>query len=185
VPWPPPPNVAITMATEAQVGNLVQLRRREANDDRERLYRERLRRGQKCFVATIAGEVVGGNWTCFGNEPDGSITYALAPDEILTTDAYTAVAHRGRSIHTALLHAMLAWAQQAGYRRAYTYRTLGNRNPAKGLRLLNWRRSSSLRYVVLSSPLLCRATGRCYEIVLELRRGPPVAPGPVLRRVPA
>lgn len=184
VPWPQPSGVAIAEASAEQVGAVVQLRRRETGRDFGELYRERLRRGQKCFVATVEGEVVGCNWTCFGTEPDGSLTYVLRPDEVLTTDAYTAMAQRGRSIHTALLHAMLAWAQRAGYRRAFTYLTFGNANPGKGLRQLNWQRSSRLRYIVLSSPLLCRRTGWCYELVIAIRRGPPIAGGPVLRRLP-
>jgi len=181
----PPTGVTIAPATPEQVLDVVQLRRREANDDRAVLYRDRLQRGQKCFVAAIDGEVVGCNWTCFGTEPDGSLVYELGSDEVLTADAYTSVAHRGRSIHAALLHAMLAWAQQAGYARAYTYRTLGNPAPLKALRLLNWQPTGGLRYIVLSSSWLYRCTGRRYELVFDVRRGPPVAPGPILRRLPA
>ena len=184
VPWPPPTGVTITPASPNQVSEIARRRLRETGVDFEQLYPDRLQRGQKCFVATLAGEVIGCNWTCFGREPDGSLVYELGPDEVLTADAYTAVPFRGRSIHTALLHAMLSWAQQAGYARAYTYRTLGNPAALKALRLLDWQPTGRLRYVVLSSPWLCRRTGRCYELVFDLRRGPPVAPGPVLRRLP-
>ena len=94
-------------------------------------------------------------WTvAFTPRPDGSVTFIPPSGEVVCTDAYTAVAQRGRSIHTALLHAMLVWAQQAGYVRAYTYIALGNTRSSKAHNLLQWQISRWPRYIVLSSPLL-------------------------------
>jgi GNAT superfamily N-acetyltransferase len=183
VPWAPPPDVTIALASPEQVAEIARLRGQEAVEDLDELYRARLQRGQKCFVALIGGTVVGCNWLCLAAEPDGSVTFVPPSGEVVCTDAYTAVAQRGRSIHTALLHAMLVWAQQAGYVRAYTYVALGNTRSSKAHTLLQWQISRWPRYIVLSSPRLCR-TGWCYEVVVELRRGPPLAPGRLLRRLP-
>src|SRR5947207_799589 len=78
---------------------------------------------------------------------------------------------------------LVPWAQAAGYVRAYTYVGLGNSRSSKAHELLKWQIGRWPRYIVLSSPLLSRRPGWCYEVVIQLRRGPPIAPGKLLRRV--
>jgi GNAT superfamily N-acetyltransferase len=168
--WPWPSGIRIAIASCAQVDELAKLRRNDAGEELATLYQDRCARGQKCFVALAGDAVVAGNWLCFGAEYDGVLRFDLNSDEVLCTDAFTTPEMRGRSIHTALLHAMLTWAQQAGYRLAYTYVGLRNWRSAKTHARLHWQTRWMPRYLVLSSPLLCREWGLCHELVISLAR---------------
>ena len=167
-PWPCPTGIRIAVASLADVEALAALRRRDAGEALLATYRDRYARGQKCFVAVADAGVVAGNWLCFGTEYDGALRFELRPDEVLCTDAFTTPALRGRSIHTALLRAMLLWAQAAGYRLAYTYVGMRNRASAKTHARLHWQTRRMPRYLVLSSPWLCREFGLCQEVVIPL-----------------
>jgi GNAT superfamily N-acetyltransferase len=181
--WPAPPGVRIAIASSAQIDELVKLRRRDTGEELAALYQDRCTRGQKCFVALSDDVVVACNWLCFGTEYDGALRFDLDADEVLCVDAFTTPARRGRSIHTALLHAMLAWAQLAGYRLAYTYVSMCNWRSAKTHARLDWQRYWMPHYLVLSSPLLCRKWGLSYEFVISLARSRhPLAPGFVFTR---
>jgi hypothetical protein len=182
VPWPPPPGVTISLASAEQVTEAAEMRLHDTGEPIHYEYRDRLRRGHKCFVALMEGRVVGCNWLALGTDHDGPLTFVLRRDEVLCTGAFTASAVRGRSIHTALLHTMLVWAQRAGYLLAYTYVGLGNVRSAKTHARLRWKRSRVPRYVVVSSPMLRRTAGFCRELVIGLRlRDHPLAPGAPLR----
>jgi hypothetical protein len=103
-------------------------------------YRARLRRGEKCFVASAGSEVAHVNWICFGwGEAIPGHPIVLRPGEVYTTDAFTIEKFRGRNVHAAVLGEMMRYAQRAGYRTAYTLTRTDRHSSFHALRELGWR----------------------------------------------
>lgn len=182
--WPTPEGIRIAIATEAQTLAAAALRRREAGDEYAAEYLDRLRRGQTCFVALRGDAVVGCNWLALGPDHEGPVRIVPGVGEVLCMDAFTATSMRGRSIHTALQHAMLAWAKAKRYTTAYTYMRYRDRVTDKTMQRMGWQRDRWPRYLILSSPAL-RAVGVLRELVIDLAPGrAPIPRGPWLRMSP-
>lgn len=108
-------------------------------------YRDRLRRGEKCFLAHSGSEIAHVNWMCFtwAEAVYGHPIY-LRAGEVYTTEAFTVPAYRGRNVHANVLATMLQMAQQAGYRVAYTVTRLERRQPFRAFRALGWRTAGKM-----------------------------------------
>ena len=111
-------SVSVSIASESDVEAAALLQ--DAKPHLVMVYASRLRRGNKCFVAKIDGDVIASNWLIFRAEVDDSDFTVVRPGEVVCSDAYTAPAWRGRGVHTALLAHMIQWASNAGYKKAYT-----------------------------------------------------------------
>lgn len=111
------------------------------------LYRDRLRRGERCYLAFAGAELAHINWTCYrwGDALPGR-PLRLARNEVYTTDALTPAAFRGRGIHALVLGRMLADAQAAGAQHAYTMGQLDRADAHKGLHALGWREIGRVVY---------------------------------------
>lgn len=139
-----------------------------ASPDLERTYAERLEHGHHCFTARVGDELVGYNWLAVGRivDFDGEIL-ELGDDEVFCLDAFTAPAWRGKAIHTELLSAMLAFAKQAGYRRAYTEVSAVMRRSWKTHRRLDWELTGRVLHVrgfLGLRPRIWRLTGSRYPV---------------------
>ncbi len=146
------------------------LRTRQRAVYRER-YAEDLRIGDKCFVARVGEEIVHINWSRYPRaHPVPGCVFDLAPDEVFTTDAFTPDEWRGKSIHTAVLNAMLRFAQGIGRRKAYTSTGLEATGSRRGLLRLGWKPIGTLLYVIP------RRFGRTYLIRLQGDLGPLLRP---------
>ena len=139
---------AIELADKSHVHKLAALYHA---DDPERvaakaeIYRTRLSAGSLCFVARIEGKVVSFNWLRVrGATGAGKVPMALQDDEIYTTNAYTAEAWRGQGLHPALNHAMLKFAQDKGFRIAYTLARADNARSLVTMQRVGWVHSSTL-----------------------------------------
>jgi hypothetical protein len=111
-----------------------------------RMFRNRARRGQMCFVARVNGEVVACDWVCPRPEAVPGGVAALRPGEVYCTDAYTVPAWRGRNIHPELNSRMLIAAQEAGYRIAYTLTNVVNPRSWKVAFRAGWEFSGTYIY---------------------------------------
>jgi hypothetical protein len=103
-------------------------------------YRDRMRRGEKCFLAFVGDEIAHVNWLClsWAEAAPGHPIY-LQAGEVYTTDAITPDKFRGKNIHALVLGEMLRHAQRLGRRRAYTVTRSSRRATFGGLRQLKWR----------------------------------------------
>jgi GNAT superfamily N-acetyltransferase len=111
------------------------------------LYRDRLRRGERCYLACVGSDLAHVNWTCYhwGDALPGH-PLRLRPGEVYTTDAFTPPAFRGRGVHALVLGAMLTDARAQGARHAYTLGQLDRPDAHKGLRALGWRETGRVVY---------------------------------------
>lgn len=120
------------------------------------LYRDRLRRGERCYLAFVGDELAHVNWTCYrwGDALPGR-PVRLERNEIYTTDALTPAAFRGRGIHAVVLGRMLADARDAGARHAYTLGQRDRPEAHKGLLALGWREIGRVVYLQLRGASGC------------------------------
>lgn len=138
----------IELADKSQVHELAALY--HADDPRRvaakaEIYRTRLGAGSLCFVARIEGKVVSFNWLRVrGATGAAKVPMALQDDEIYTTNAYTAEAWRGQGLHPALNYAMLKYAQDKGFRIAYTMARADNARSLVTMQRVGWVHSSAL-----------------------------------------
>lgn len=98
----------------------------------------RMRAGAKCFVARVDGKIIGYNWIAFRAVRDDDFIVKLKDDDVYCLDALVASAYRGNGIHTELLFAMLAYAQQSGFSHAYTRVSAMHRDSWKTHLRLGW-----------------------------------------------
>ncbi|MDI1283042.1 MAG: hypothetical protein PSV46_01485 [Reyranella sp.] len=146
-------DVILRQATEADIGEICRLYSTDAwlylgkasakggvDTAARELYRDRLRRGELCFLAISDGEIAHVNWVCstWGDALPGN-PIRLKPGEIYTTDALTTDRFRGKGLHAVVLRAMLEHAQVRGDRHAYTLARLDRADSHKGLFQLGWR----------------------------------------------
>jgi len=151
-PPPPVPNAldaSIRLATEDDVDTLCALYAADAwlwLGSRD-LYRDRLRRGERCFLAFVDGMLAHVNWTCFqwGDALPG-VPLRLRAGEVYTTDAFTPPRFRGKGMHALVLGRMLSDARAAGARHAYTLGQLDRPDAHKGLLALGWREIGRVVY---------------------------------------
>lgn len=113
----------------------------------EQHYRDRLRRGERCYLAFVGDELAHVNWTCYrwGDALPGH-PVRLRPGEVYTTDAFTPQAFRGRGIHALVLGRMLSEAREEGAVHAYTLGQLDRPDALKGLLALGWRETGRVVY---------------------------------------
>jgi len=155
----------IRTATEADLGWIVKLYRDDpylfigterassaSRDDQEEqiaepndqqaieAYRNRFRRGEKCFVAFVGAQVAHVNWLClsWGEEAVPGHPIILRPGEAYTTDALTLEPFRGMNIHALVLGQMLRAAQARGCQRVYTATSIDRRASFGAFRQLGW-----------------------------------------------
>jgi hypothetical protein len=111
------------------------------------LYLDRLRRGERCYVAVCGEAIAHVNWICFswGDAlPEHPIR--LRAGEVFTTDAITLPAFRGKGLHAYVLRAMLADARARGDRHAYTLARVDRTDTFPGLFQLGWRECGRVIY---------------------------------------
>ena len=111
------------------------------------LYSDRLSRGERCYLAFVAGELGHINWTCYrwGDALPGRPLW-LGPGEVYTTDALTPVKFRGRGLHAHVLGTMLNDARDLGARHAYTLGQVDRPDALKGLYALGWQETGQVTY---------------------------------------
>lgn len=111
------------------------------------LYADRLRRGERCYLALSGDRIAHVNWCCqregevFPDQP-----LRLLPGEVYTTDALTTPAFRNRGIHGFVLRTMLADARDRGARRAYTLARVDNPETFKALSEVGFQRCGRVLY---------------------------------------
>ncbi len=142
-PVPPEPKVPQSYA-EGAIAAALQADRSAALAERAyalTVERERMRRGGKCFVARIDGEIVHHNWLFFdwGIAANPRSFFVLREGEVLPDFAFTVPAWRGKAIHEAVQAEMLCYARQAGHRWAYSLSQLENVRSRKGLHRIGYR----------------------------------------------
>ncbi len=128
-----------------EVATMVEHADRKRVQSRLDIYRNRVAGGSFCFVARADGAIVASNWirvrSAVGAE---NVEMAFKEHEIYTTDAYTTRDFRGFGIHTALNHAMLVFAQQRGFKAAYTMVNVDNTASWVTMPRVGWRHAGSL-----------------------------------------
>jgi GNAT superfamily N-acetyltransferase len=142
-------DLSIRLATEDDLSEICRL---YAADDWLWLgsldpYRDRLRRGERCYLAFAGGELAHVNWTCFqwGDALPGR-PLVLRQGEVYTTDAFTPPAFRGKGVHALVLGRMLSDARSGGARQAYTLGQLDRPDAHKGLLALGWHEIGRVAY---------------------------------------
>lgn len=113
----------------------------------EQLYRDRLLRGERCYLAFVGNDLAHVNWTCYrwGDALPGR-PLRLGPGEVYTTDAFTPATFRGRGVHALVLGTMLQDARAQGARHAYTLGQRDRPDAHKGLRALGWQETGRVVY---------------------------------------
>ncbi|HLI10379.1 MAG TPA: hypothetical protein VKY65_02160 [Alphaproteobacteria bacterium] len=153
-------DLTIRHATEADIDAILALEEWPVSEDSEaadedgenedgedalslvrRVYRDRLARGEICFLAYVGAELVHSNWMCrkWGEAVPGH-PVVLLPGEIYETDAFTAQAWRRYGIQKFVHNEMLRFAQSSGYRRAYTMANFERLRSRKGSLRLGYTR---------------------------------------------
>ncbi len=139
-------------------------------------FSERLRRGDKGFIALCDGMLAHVNWTCLDwAEALPGMPIVLDPGEVCTTDAFTLPAWRGKGIHEAVLSEMLRSAARAGNRRAFTLVDLENARSRRGVLRTGWQTYGVAFYIKprgCDRILLFRLHGRLDPILRPSRDKP-------------
>ncbi len=147
----------IVEATEADLEDLFMLkvqfdqefetRERDVTPGRKReiysAWAERLRQGERCFVAKVGDTAVHYDWVLLKQMrllPAPCAPVALAEDEAYLSEAFTARPWRGKGIHPAVTAEMVASLQSSGYRRVYTRVDTDNLSSRKTFEGLGWQR---------------------------------------------
>jgi len=168
--WPEPEGFTIRVGTPDEIMRAADMRLGDGNEHLHREYQDRVRRGQKCFIVLRDGEVVGCDWLAFRSDHEGPVRIVLRDDEALCMDAFVAISARGRSVHSAVHRAMVVWAKQHGYRRAYTFLRFGDPAAAKAIDRMGWVRGEHPRYTIVSSPM-ARLFGVRHQLVIDHEPG--------------
>jgi len=125
-----------------------------------RIYLDRLRRGETCFLVFVGSELVAFDWMCrqWGEAVPG-FPIILEQGEFYGAEAFTAPLWRGLDLHKFVNNSMVRFAQSVGCHRCYT-----------AADLLVWRSRRNLRrldYDLLGVVLWLKFKGT--EKVLALR----------------
>ena len=140
-------------------------------------YRERLSRGEKCFLAFAGPELVHSNWLCrkWGEAVPGH-PVILLPGEIYETDAFTAPAWRGWGLQKFVHNEILRYGRSVGCHRAYTMANLYKVRSRRGTLSLGYRLYGVLLYFLprrIERVFLVRLRGRWDVLFREgFTRGP-------------
>lgn len=107
-----------------------------------------MRAGETCFLFRIGDEIVHCNWMRFSTcAYVAQRPVELDPNEVYMTDGYTAERWRGRGVHVAVNAFMLRFAQEHGFKRAWTITDSTKAISRRGLRRVGWHRSGQLLYI--------------------------------------
>jgi len=114
--------------------------------------RARLDRGDQCFVARHAGQIVNAGWAC--TSPSASIyewvrEIKLAPGEVFLTEAFTLPHFRSQKIQQARHSWMLRMLRDAGFRRAIGQVRLDNSAQIRALESVGYHPFAVVGYVKL------------------------------------
>jgi hypothetical protein len=134
----------------------------EITFEQRRIYLDRLRRGETCFLVFVDSELVAFDWMCrqWGEAIPG-FPIILDPGEFYGAEAFTATVWRGLDLHKFVNNSMLRFAQSIGCHRCYTMADL-----------VTWRSHRNLRrlgYDVLGVVLWFRLKGTQKVLVLRLQ----------------
>lgn len=111
------------------------------------LYRQRLHRGELCFLALSGDTIAHVNWSCFTlGEVLPDYPIRLRAGEVFTTDAITQPPFRGKNLHAHVLREMLVLSRERGCTHAYTLSRVDRKNSLKGLARLGWRECGRMLY---------------------------------------
>jgi hypothetical protein len=160
--------IDISQATDDDIDQIVELVRSNWPDlDEGGPYAElghrgtvedRLRRGEKCFVARSGTEVVHYNWIALDKAEaiagTGLVADLIDGQEAVCHDGLTAPGFRGLGIHTAVNSSMLKWLKESGYRTAYTVVGTVDRSSNITHHRLDWEFTGVMLY------LISRRTGK-------------------------
>jgi GNAT superfamily N-acetyltransferase len=93
----------------------------EKTHEKRRIYLERLRRGETCFLVFVDAELVAFDWMCrqWGEAVPG-FPIILEPGEFYGAEAFTAPLWRGLDLHKLVNNSMLRFARGLGCHRCYT-----------------------------------------------------------------
>jgi hypothetical protein len=144
--------IEVVQATEADLETIAAMvARREHDSDagsgwyRQRgirgTIRERLQRGDKCFLGKVGPEAVHYNWVFFNRaEPISVVNHFvyLKADEAMCNDGFTEESWRGKSVHRVVNQEMLGFLKTSGYRTAFTSVGADNWISQKALRRIGW-----------------------------------------------
>jgi len=119
-----------------------------ADHDKVRaMYVDRLRRGERCYLAMSGDAIAHVNWICFSwGDALPEHPMRLEPGEVYTTDAITPPPFRGKGLHAFVLSEMLAYARTHGDRRAYTLARADRGEVYKGLFHVGYRKRGRVIY---------------------------------------
>jgi hypothetical protein len=165
--------VPITVAP-ARPEEIEEVARIESSDEHLlEQFRDRTRRGQICFVASVGRKRVAYDWACPRPEPIPGGVMSVKSGEAYCTDAFTAVAWRGNNLHPALNYRMLLGLQQAGYRAAYTLVSALNPSSWKVARRVGWELTGVFFFYAghrSPRPRIWRLRGSLYPCVFPTRQ---------------
>jgi len=104
-------------------------------------YREWFRAGELCFVARVGDEIAHNNWLhVYGCAHLSSRPIDLGPGEVYAAEGSTAVRWRGKRVHEEVNAFMLRYAQDRGYRLAYTITDITKAGARRGILRVGWRK---------------------------------------------
>ena len=137
--------VEVTLASEADLDEAARLPGAPHKQRAER-FRSWLRRGDnKCFVAKVGPTIVAYDWLCLREvSSDGGYSVVLKDGDVYGHNGYTARGWRGNAILGELQNWWMLFAQQAGYRTAYSWVSAANTRSAKVLRRRGWEVSGTM-----------------------------------------
>jgi GNAT superfamily N-acetyltransferase len=141
------PPVVFDLLEETGVGEYINFR---PDADAQKI-RSRLKCGDRCFVASREGQIVGAIWT---STSYASLDYLgrripLAPDEAFTYDSFTLPHLRGQDIHTALEVRILRYFRDAGVLRMVSYILQNNKASIRAQQKCGYRPVAVMGYVGL------------------------------------
>ena len=104
-------------------------------------YREWFRAGELCFVARVGDDIAHNNWLhVYGCAHLSSRPIDLGPGEVYAAEGLTSVHWRGKRVHEEVNAYMLRYAQDRGYRLAYTITDIIKAGARRGILRVGWRK---------------------------------------------
>jgi hypothetical protein len=111
-------------------------------------YARRLRMGERCYVARVAGVIAHSNWMrLHGCGTEENCQVVLQPGEVYMTDGFTLEGLRGQGLHLAVHTEMLRSARRDGCHRAYTITKMTKAVSRRGLKKVGWRCRGTVLYL--------------------------------------
>ena len=162
--------VTVGRASEADAEALAALEDEDA--ERVEIYRNRLSRGDQCFVGRIDGRIVATDWMRFGTAWSWA-DIDVEDGDIYMTDAFAAPEWRGNRIAAAVHSEMLAYAQSQGLRHAYSLLDALNANSWAMLPRMGWELTGvllSFQSKAMDERRFWTVSGSPYPMLIDGRR---------------